>query len=64
MNLNNLDIFSNIFYSFVYFFYVVLKPANQDHLLTYLERYIMGKILCAGKAMRPLSETPRQLEVT
>ena len=24
----------------------------------------MGKILCAGKAMGPLSETPRQLEVT
>ena len=24
----------------------------------------MDKILCAGKAMGPLSETPRQLEVT
>ena len=23
----------------------------------------MGKILCVGKAMGPLSETPRQLEV-
>ena len=24
----------------------------------------MGTILCAGKTMGPLSETPRQLEVT
>ena len=37
MDLNNLDIFSNIFYSFVYFFtfiyfviYFVSKPDNDD----------------------------------
>ena len=36
MNLNNLDILANMF-SFVYFFYFVLKPVNLDHLLTNLE---------------------------
>ena len=71
MNLNNLDIFFqyfliiSLFLIFIYFlFYFVSKPDNRDHLLTNLEWDIMGKILYAGKAVRPLSETPRQLEVT
>ena len=63
MNLNNLDIFFKYF-SFVYCFYLVLKSVNLDHLLRNLELDIMGKTLCDGKAMGPLSETPRQLEVT
>ena len=53
-----------LFFIYFFFYYFVLKPANHDYLLTNLERDIMGKILCAGKAMGTLSETPRQLEVT